>query len=390
MLPKKFREIDEAALTQMCKANWQESGTLDFKMKIPAATAEDRLETAKDICAFANGNGGVIIVGIAQATGGAGTIKPITEENFDQAQRRILQIIESKIEPRLESLQFQEVRVTNGFVMLVQVPKSYVGPHSHGDKIDSRRFVVREGTQTMDMTFEQLRSSFDRTSSLRQRASTFIHERVSKISGAHGYHPVGSAGPTSVLHIVPISAMTGDMSLDIAALAMDRTKLLPHGWRDFSTYPNLDGLLKQPYGDGKYMQLFRTGAVEIVEACHLPNNDNKLVHAGYLTQFFRLNFDLFLDYLKSFGITGPAVVCASVVTLQHYKLYAGLNPAGSGVPDRFHISVPPFWIEDIEAVKDTDEVMKPMMDVLWQSFGEIKCAEYDENGKWSAYNYNGF
>src|SRR2546428_14135447 len=124
MLPKKVELIDEADLDQMCVENWPESQTLDFKMEIPGTKPEHRLEIAKDLCAFANSDGGVLIYGIAEATGGAGKVKPITGESFDQAQRRIRSVVDSKIEPRLQGLQFLEVRVRGGYVLIIQVPSS--------------------------------------------------------------------------------------------------------------------------------------------------------------------------------------------------------------------------------------------------------------------------
>lgn len=353
---------------------------------MPATTPEDRLETAKDICAFANADGGLIVFGVAQANGGAGAIKPIKNENLDQAQRRILQIVESKIEPRLEGLQFHEIKVPDGMVLLLQIPKSYVGPHSHGDKAESRRFVIREGTLTMDLTFEQLRTAFDRTGSLKQRTGDFIADRLRKIPIGEGFNSIGSAGPSVVLHIVPGSSIAEQIQLDIATLASKQDAFTPNRWTVINSYPNLDGLIKQNHGGDSYMQLYRSGIVEIVERIGREHNGQRLIPAGMVVQFFRFNFGSFLKQLRGLGIAGPVVVSAALTNVTDFGFYLGIVE-GRPKADRGSICVPPLWIDDIESITNADEFVKPMMDMMWQAFGQTKCIEYQPDGTWKFYNY---
>jgi hypothetical protein len=54
----------------------------------------------------------------------------------------------------------------------------------------------------------------------------------------------------------------------------------------------------------------------------------------------------------------------------------------SEVADRPDMIVPEAWIEDIESVRDVDVLVRPLLDVLYQSFDVERCFEYDESGRW--------
>jgi hypothetical protein len=54
----------------------------------------------------------------------------------------------------------------------------------------------------------------------------------------------------------------------------------------------------------------------------------------------------------------------------------------SEVADRPDMVVPESWIEDIESVTDVDVLVRPLLDVLYQSFDVERCFENDERGQW--------
>jgi hypothetical protein len=58
MLPYALNKIDATALAEICRQQFAESGTLDFKRTIPGRDGGGTFEIAKDVSAFANADGG--------------------------------------------------------------------------------------------------------------------------------------------------------------------------------------------------------------------------------------------------------------------------------------------------------------------------------------------
>src|SRR3954471_1879480 len=100
-----FEPLDEARLLEVCQQAVAESQTLDIKQALPGTADRDKAEFLKDICAMANTSGGDIMYGIAEHDGVAGAINPITAEAPDAAKRRLGQVADSGLEPRVVGLQ---------------------------------------------------------------------------------------------------------------------------------------------------------------------------------------------------------------------------------------------------------------------------------------------
>src|SRR6186713_1131863 len=177
MLLEQYEKIDEAELLRLCKAGCPESSTLDFKRDLPGISEEgrekDKKEFLKDVCAFANSDGGDLVYGIAEEHGMAKEPVPITAENFDDAKRRLGQILEAGLEPRVPGLLFHQIPVAGGYVLLVRVPASFDGPHRFSSNNREKQFVMRNHTHTSELNYAQLRAAFDRTATLAERARTF-------------------------------------------------------------------------------------------------------------------------------------------------------------------------------------------------------------------------
>lgn len=151
---------------------------MEFKREPPGMTDKDKHELLKDVSALANGDGGDLVFGLEEKDGVAHALIPILGERADALERRLAQVLDAGLEPRVQGLRWQRVGLEdNGYVLVLRVPPSFQGPHSV--KVNqSRRFVMRNGTTTSDLTFDQLRMAFDRTASLADQARMFIKERT--------------------------------------------------------------------------------------------------------------------------------------------------------------------------------------------------------------------
>lgn len=135
-----------------------------------------------------------------------------------------------------------------------------------------------------------------------------------------------------------------------------------------------------------YVQVFRSGVLEGARFGGRLVDDRKIIPGGDMSAYFRERLTTFIAATRGFGISGPAVMGAALLDTAGYALgvfnrRSGMSQA-SEVADRSDMIVPEAWIEDIESITDVDVLVKPLLDVLYQSFDVERCFEYDERGQW--------
>ena len=387
MLLETLDQVNAEFLRKLCDDRCPESDTLEFKRGIPGGLDKDKHELLKDVCALANSDGGDLVYGIEENAGVASALVPLAGESADAAKRRLSQVLDAGLEPRVQGLRFHHVEVNGGYVLIVRVPASYDGPHCVRTN-NNRRFVMRNGTSTTDMTFDQLRSAFDRTATLAERARRFIADRLQLIIDLKTPKPL-ITGPLWVVHFVPIAGLAGRRTVDLKMLySKEFTQFLGENWGGGSRTFNLDGLVVHPGGrpgDGYYAynHIFRTGAIEGVslggEKRQVSGEaERSLVWSRVMSKFFHYSVGIFMEAAKRWGYAGPAVLSIAVLHVEGYELAVGDSfwRLSQAVSDRPHLILPEAWIENIESA-DVDETVRPLMDMLWQAFGMERCLDFD-------------
>jgi hypothetical protein len=260
--------FDSGWLAELVSAKTSEDETLDFKRELPAAGDKGRAELLKDVCAFANLRGGVLVYGVAERAGQAETIFPITKEPADLARRRSGQIIENGIEPRLTGYSFTEIPADPGYVLALSVPSAFGGPYRFLTNGTSK-FVVRSGTHTAEFSYSQLPDAFDRRSNVADRMKAWRAERLMQIKAGKTWRPLQS-GPVSVMHVTPVMGFLDNLrtGIDVSKVYQDFTKLTMSNWRHLDRAFNLDGVIVYSGSTDKgtvldYVQVFRNGAAEL-------------------------------------------------------------------------------------------------------------------------------
>ena len=248
---------------------------------------------------------------------------------------------------------------------------------------------MRVGTNTSDLTFDQLRMAFDRTATLADRARSFIGQRVDLLIKRRSPKPL-IHGPIRALHFVPIAGLAGRQAVDLQALhGQPFTRLLENDWGGGSRVFNLDGLVVYP-GAGPdedhcgYAQAFRNGAFEAASLGggtyqqHQSAREKLIVWSLDMTKWFRERSSTILSLAKDYGLTGPAVISFSMLHVEEYELTidAFFPRRGFAKPDRPHLVAPEVWIENLESAR-VDDFARPLLDTLWQGFGMERCFDYD-------------
>lgn len=387
MLLDKLESLNEAKLQELCDESYEESVTLDFKRELPGTSDKDKQEFLKDVCAFANADGGDLVYGITEQSGAAKLLSPIANvtEKSDAAKRRLGQVLESGLEPRIQGVLFYPIHTEKGYILVVRVPASFDGPHRYLFNGQSK-FVMRNGTHTSELSYDQLRWAFDRTATLGERARQFRSDRLRAVVEGKTWRPM-TAGPICVIHLIPIASMSGRKNVDIRALYYDYVRFISPDWGGGSRTLNLDGLVihrGEPNDKGAFAftQIFRSGALESLRhGGRAIEPEKRSIPSSTVTTFFRDTILKFIQEGKSFGFTGPAVIGVSLLFVDGYELglQSALNSGYRPIADRDHLILPEVWLDSID-VEDPDSVVRPLLDMLWQSFGVERCHSYDKQG----------
>lgn len=252
---------------------------------------------------------------------------------------------------------------------------------------------MRIGTSTSDLTFDQLRAAFDRTATLAQQAKRFVEDRVEQIAPRRTPKPI-QPGPISVVHLTPIAGIAGRHAVDLRAVRGGGYMPFVHDWAAASCTFDFDGLIVHPApqkdGYRGYVHIFRTGAIEAAALAggkirvRPEAPERAIVWSTSLTNFYHSKVKLLIDAAKGWGFVGPALLSLALLDAEGYALgLSAFQEYSSTLQGRKHLRLPDVWIDNLD-VAQIDELVQPLMDVLWQAFGEARCLDFDaDTGKYN-------
>jgi len=363
-----------------------ESAQIEFKQLLPDRSDRGRHEFLKDVCAFANSGGGTIYFGIAEQDGTATSIEPITTESFDDAARRLGQMLDAGIEPRLPGAEFREFVHDEGYVLGLRVPPSFATPHRYLFNGHSK-FVMRNNTHVTEMNYDQIRSAFNRSGSLMERAERQWHSEIERAAQRKTWRPL-EAGPQCLVQLAPLPSVEVSQIVDIQKTYGDFARFIFDDWGGGSASFNLEGLVVHT-GDVSgvvrgFVQIKRNGIVQAYRSARALYRDENIIPSQSVASFIRQATFKFIKYAGDAEIPGPYLLnCALLdVADSRFGLDNRLMFFEPLVADRQHLILPSTYLESLADV-DQEKIVRDTLDVLWQSFGVGACTIYTSEGTWS-------
>jgi hypothetical protein len=133
-LPTTIEDIDKLIVEEV-----QESIHLDYK-RSQAIDSNKFNELAKDVSAFANSDGGLLIYGVREEDHlPVEKDQGVDHKKYDR--ERIENIITSKVSPRVDGILIAQIPLSDSTsIYAIQIPKSFRGPHQSPDKKYYKRF----------------------------------------------------------------------------------------------------------------------------------------------------------------------------------------------------------------------------------------------------------
>jgi len=138
----------QADLEALIAGNVQENLHLDYKDSRALVEKNVRSELPKDVSAFANSDGGVLVYGIREE-GNVPVALDGGVENSVRTREWIEQIISSNIAPRVDGIRIYQIPLsTTHSAYTIEIPKSYRGPHQERG---SKRYYKRHNFESLSM-----------------------------------------------------------------------------------------------------------------------------------------------------------------------------------------------------------------------------------------------
>ena len=225
----------------------------------------------KEIAAFANTNGGTIVIGMQEdenrlPTRLSGTGMGLGD--FDSWLSSFRQLVLSRIRPHLHGIDCIPVELDDdNIAIVISVPKSYARPHSFWDG-NKDEFFMRHVNGIMYMDIDDLRKEFLYTNGLQDKIREFKRERISLILANECVGNLGNLAKL-VIHIIPEWSFELGNTVDLKRIN-GNPAIRPLSGSSWDYRYNADGycIFGVNYTTNliqTYTQFFRNGIIEATE-----------------------------------------------------------------------------------------------------------------------------
>jgi hypothetical protein len=375
---------DATRIATIINAQATEGQTLEFKSELPDRSDRGRAEFLKDVSALANASGGAILFGVVEEKGAAESLAGLRLDDPDAEVRRLSQILESGIEPRIAGIKLAPISLGDSDVLVVDVPESLDAPHRYIFNNHSK-FVQRMGTHTSELSYDQLRAAFTRTSARIEKLRSQWEEQL----GLRKLWRPMISGPVCVVRLASLMSADERQVIDPKVAYDNWSKLIFPSWGGGSPAFNYEGMVAYPSRSDEaqtgLVQVNRHGSISAYRTARVLIDDRPLIPSIVVGEFIVEAAKKLIDFSLVAGMRGSAVLNVGLINLAgfefatrgRYGLEASIRSTQS------EISMPELWIDDLENPGVIDHLLRPGFDLLWQSFGLAECPEFNEEGLWS-------
>ncbi len=352
---------------------------------LPGNSYDDKKEFLADFTSFANTVGGDLIYGIRAPNGVAEEVVGLSDD-LDAETNRLENLIRTGIQPRITAYVVKAVPLMTGRKVLVfRISRSWALPHrvtigSHD------KFYGRNSTGKYALDVPELRSLFLLSESTADRVRNFRAERVSLILSHQTPVPL-TPGPRTVLHVVPFNAFGATQAFDVSRkYDRDFLPLLPMAHSSGYSYQhNFDGIVTfNAFAKNEtslsYLQLFRSGIIESVDAQMVRMNHGTLMMSGQSWEDQMLSaVEQCFNIQSSLGVVPPILVMLSLLSVKGATMYTGPFSSSGDAVNRDHLLAPEALAESFTS--DPGQLLKPAFDAIWNAFGYSGSFNYGADGK---------
>lgn len=392
--------IDFELIEQIVRENQPEGRNLDFKStlesdQISVDPKKQRDEFLKDISAFANTAGGMIIFGIIEKkvdnvrTGQAHELRLFSMKEIADRKKRFQGWLKTGLQPTLPGLELLELEspTTKGSgVLVARIPKSWCGPHMVRTDTLEGKFYYRTSFGCEVMDYGLLRSAFLQSEAIEEKIRKFLIDRWGKIEAAETPAKIQESVSNLVVHFVPSSALS-DIQQKILFDQSDRRHL---EFRSTGRH-NIDGYCAYDAEAGmggicrSYVQFFRTGIVEFVTQDILVRFEKGFVGPKTIEKHLCAIINSVRKFYQDKSIDTPVYCFIGLLKVRDKSIFTPLDwsdPLASF--DRENIFLPEILVDDLSDMNasyregmptELPPIFIDSLDVMWQAAGALRRPE---------------
>lgn len=384
---KEIDQIVEDDLQELIRNAVLEDKMLEYKQELPDNSDPQKKEFLADVSSFANSSGGLIIYGIAEdSTGVPINIIGIESQSIDQDISRLDSIIRTGVEPRIPGVIIKAVQLSNSrSAIIIKISKSWITPHRVTFK-GHDKFYGRSSNGKYPLNVAELRTAFTLSETITERIRNFREDRISSIYANELPVPFED-GAKIALHIIPISSFNPGQSYDISKAISNHDLLAPIQSGSYDRRYNFEGyILHSKNAQGKtesYVQIYRNGIIELVDSLLLTPWDREfLIYSRSFEEELIESLSRYCSYLKLIEIDPPCFVFMTLLGIKGYSIEPNgpIRVRKIYSIDRDILIIPEVIMENLDA--ETDEILRPIFDMIWNACGFERSLNYDQNGKW--------
>ena len=373
--------IDERCLLQLIEHQVPEGYPVEYKLELYGNSDQDKRELLKDISSFANHRGGHIVFGMREDDRLPKELIGI-EGDSDQSVQRLLSFCRDCIQPRIIGLTPIVVPLSNGrWAIALRIPRSWNKPHRATFQ-NWTKYFIRNATGAHEASVEELRDLFTEGLTREARATSFVAERVARIEANQA--PIAIAhGGRVILRVLPFAAFSGDIIADLDR-ARNSGHFAPIGSSGCNPSYNLYGLMTyRSVAENGYLQLFRNGAVETVNTGLIQKlgNGDRGIHGFTLAQSIT---NAVRDYVRGYialDIAPPVSIFVTLTGVQGFRIVCGDENSHPLREPEFRL--PTVTMNSFES--GHQGALRPIVDAIWNAGGMRRCANFHDDGRWTAY-----
>jgi len=249
------------------------------------------------------------------------------------------------------------------------------------------RFYSRTSAGKYPLDISEIRSAFALSETLPDKIRRFREERLARIVADET--PVRlEPFPKIVLHIVPAaSVQPGANYLSLELIEERSSNLRLMFVTGHSRRINFDGLLLCNSGSStstswEYLQIFRAGILEAVDSHLLQPKEKygKVIPSRAFEGRLIEAVNGYLSFLAELDAGLPVFIMLSLQGVTGYRMGTEIWHDDSLPIDRDTLLLPEILLSDYEQ-RQSEEILRPAFDAVWQACGFERSLNYDQQGK---------
>jgi hypothetical protein len=392
---KPLDEITEADLQRLVEDNVEENRQLEYKRELPGTGTEEKKEFVRDVVSFANSAGGHIIFGIAASNGMPTAFAPISVAEIDDAKVRLESIIRTSIEPTIQGLKIDSVKLGSGRALVIEIPRGLFGLHMIKNR---RAFIARTSAGKSDLDVNEIRAAFVGAEAAVRRLSEFRADRTANILNGNALWPLCSSR-VGVIHLLPLASFASRYNCEIDKIPQEVMPILyPMNRSRPSTYVprfTFDGYSNQMGSDGSdgcpllgYSHVFRNGAIENVNAGFLdfacptdPAGDVDPAQLYWLETLIMDCAERMLQIMELLEVPGPYYLLVALLNVKGVRVTPARRShflSEARTIERENLILPEVLLENADVSIENE--MRTSFDMIWNACGWPRSFSYDEHG----------